>query len=45
MACGSGKLLASLIAGTVPEIDPSGLAVDRYTRSGTQTGLQVVPAA
>jgi D-amino-acid dehydrogenase len=45
MACGSGKLLASLIAGTVPEIDPSGLAVDRYTRSGTQTGLQVAPAA
>lgn len=44
MACGSGKLLSSLIAGTVPEIDPAGLAVDRYGRSAQQARLHVAHA-
>ncbi|MFT3978094.1 MAG: D-amino acid dehydrogenase [Sphingomonas bacterium] len=30
MACGSGHLIASLIGGTRPAIDPSGLGIDRY---------------
>lgn len=44
MACGSGKLLSSLIAGTVPEIDPAGLAVDRYGRSAKPAQLHVAHA-
>ena len=30
MACGSGHLIASLIGGARPAIDPSGLGIDRY---------------
>jgi D-amino-acid dehydrogenase len=30
MACGSGKLLSDTITGRTPEINPSGLALDRY---------------
>jgi D-amino-acid dehydrogenase len=30
MACGSGRLLADLISGRKPSIDPEGLALDRY---------------
>jgi D-amino-acid dehydrogenase len=32
MACGSGKVLADVIAGRKPEIDLGGLTVDRYLR-------------
>lgn len=39
MACGSGKLIADIVTGKKPEINPSGLALDRYE----QTHLQVVP--
>jgi D-amino-acid dehydrogenase len=30
MACGSGKLLADLVWGSKPEIDPKGLGLDRF---------------
>lgn len=30
MGCGSGHLIASLIGGTRPAVDPAGLAIDRY---------------
>jgi D-amino-acid dehydrogenase len=30
MACGSGHLIASLIGGTTPAVDPAGLGIDRY---------------
>ncbi|MCW6534298.1 D-amino acid dehydrogenase [Sphingomonas lycopersici] len=30
MGCGSGHLIASLIGGTKPAVDPAGLAIDRY---------------
>ncbi len=33
MACGSAQLLADLIAGRAPEIDPAGLGPERYRRS------------
>jgi D-amino-acid dehydrogenase len=32
MACGSGRVIADLISGTKPEIDMSGLGVERYGR-------------
>ena len=32
MACGSGKVLADVIAGRAPEIDLDGLTIDRYER-------------
>jgi D-amino-acid dehydrogenase len=32
MACGSGRLLADLISGQSPGIDPEGLALDRYIK-------------
>lgn len=32
MACGSAKLLADQLSGRTLEIDPSGLAMDRYSR-------------
>jgi D-amino-acid dehydrogenase len=32
MACGSGKVLADVIAGRTPEIDLDGLTIDRYDR-------------
>ncbi len=32
MACGSGRLLADLVAGNAPEIDTEGLTLERYTR-------------
>ncbi len=31
MACGSGHLIASLIGGTPPPVDPAGLGLDRYS--------------
>ena len=31
MACGSGRLIASLIGGTAPPIDPDGLDITRYS--------------
>ncbi|WP_447763464.1 D-amino acid dehydrogenase [Sphingopyxis panaciterrae] len=30
MACGSGRLITSIIGGTAPPIDPAGLGIDRY---------------
>ena len=30
MGCGSGHLIASLIGGTKPAVDPAGLGIDRY---------------
>ena len=30
MACGSGRLIASLVGGERPPIDPAGLGIDRY---------------
>jgi D-amino-acid dehydrogenase len=33
MACGSGKLIADLIAGQKPEIPTDGLAINRYHTS------------
>lgn len=30
MACGSGRLIESLVSGTPPPIDPSGLGIERY---------------
>ena len=30
MACGSGRVLADLISGRKPEIDTSGLGIERY---------------
>ncbi len=41
MACGSGKLISDIITGRPPEINPSGLALDRYERLSTR----VVPTA
>lgn len=32
MACGSGRLIASLIGGETPPIDPEGLGLSRYSR-------------
>ena len=32
MACGSGRLIASIIGGTPPPIDPEGLELARYSR-------------
>lgn len=32
MACGSGKLVADIITGHKPEINPAGLAIDRYQK-------------
>ncbi len=32
MACGSGKVLADVVAGRAPEIDLDGLTIDRYER-------------
>ncbi len=31
MACGSGSLIASLVGGTPPPVDPGGLSIARYT--------------
>ena len=35
MACGSGRVLADLVTGKRPEIDVSGLGIDRYARGAT----------
>ncbi len=32
MACGSGRLITSIIGGEAPPIDPEGLGLDRYSR-------------
>ncbi len=42
MACGSGKLVADLLLGRTPDIDPSGLTVSRY---GARPAPRKVPAA
>ncbi len=42
MACGSGKLISSIIMGRKPEINPSGLALDRYSKPEPRT-VSVVP--
>jgi D-amino-acid dehydrogenase len=36
MACGSASLLADLLSGRRPEIDPEGLGLDRYQRDARQ---------
>lgn len=36
MACGSGRLLADLLSGRRPEIDPEGLGLERYQRDARQ---------
>lgn len=33
MSCGSGRVLADLVSGRVPEIDARPLGLDRYTAS------------
>ena len=40
MACGSGRVLADLISGTTPEIDASGLSIERYARRRAATPSQ-----
>jgi D-amino-acid dehydrogenase len=30
MACGTGRVIADLVSGRTPEIDVSGLGMDRY---------------
>lgn len=42
MACGSGRLIADLIAGYRPEISADGLDVSRYRKAGA-TGRALVP--
>jgi D-amino-acid dehydrogenase len=44
MACGSGQLLADQITGRKPAIDASGLALERYTRTGSVCGITAQPA-
>ena len=36
MACGSGKLISDIVMGHTPDINPSGLALDRYERPSTR---------
>lgn len=36
MACGSGRLLADLLSGRRPEIDPEGLGLERFQRDARQ---------
>ncbi len=36
MACGSGKLISDIVTGRTPEINPSGLALERYETSRTR---------
>src|SRR3546814_8427968 len=40
MACGSGRLIASLIGGEAPPIDPEGLGLDRYRSEKHTSELQ-----
>lgn len=40
MSCGSGKLVADLVSGRVPEISVDGLAIDRYHRSTSRAVTQ-----
>jgi len=39
MAAGSGRLVADLVTGRRPDIDPDGLGIDRYARPA-RTRLQ-----
>lgn len=39
MACGSGKLLADIITGRTPAINPAGLALDRYAPAAPRARL------
>jgi D-amino-acid dehydrogenase len=45
MACGSGRLLADLVAGRKPEIDVEGLFMDRYSKRGRQADIPRVARA
>ncbi len=42
MACGSGKLISDIITGRTPDINPSGLALNRYEQPSVRS-LQVRP--
>lgn len=42
MAAGSGRLIADLVTGRKPDIDPDGLGIDRY-RSPTRRALAIAP--
>lgn len=47
MACGSGKVVADMVTGQRPEIDPIGLGIDRYIASSSRRRLpqpDVAPA-
>ncbi|MFC7516115.1 D-amino acid dehydrogenase [Herbaspirillum sp. GCM10030257] len=39
MACGSGRLLADLVSGRLPEIDTEGLFMNRYSRANRSFGV------
>lgn len=39
MACGSGRLLSDLLSGRTPDINPRGLAIDRYEKSAKTRSL------
>ena len=45
MACGSGRLLADLVAGRQPEIDVEGLFMDRYSKRSRQADMPRVARA
>jgi D-amino-acid dehydrogenase len=45
MACGSGRLLADLVAGRKPEIDVEGLFMDRYSKRSRQADIPRVARA
>lgn len=45
MACGSGRLLADLVAGRQPEIDVEGLFMDRYGKRSRQVSFPRVVRA
>jgi len=38
MSCGSGRLLADLVSGRRPEVDPAGLTLDRYRGRARRDG-------
>lgn len=42
MACGSGKLVADLVMGRLPEIDTNGLAIDRYKHTNRGVARQTI---
>jgi D-amino-acid dehydrogenase len=44
MAAGSGRLIADLVTGRNPEIDPEGLDISRYDRAQPAAPRVAVPA-